>query len=122
ASLLVASPDFEPDPATVVSRRDCRAASRDRQWLAVGCEGGAVVSAPPSGWEKLGHTPLDEVSLLEWEAVRAALAKGELSGDEERALSLVDALLARRWRHEVYAGEPVAAPGPHDICVEEVRP
>src|SRR5207248_2499871 len=83
-SLLAGGPDFEPDHAAVVSRRGCQASSRDRQWLAAGRDGGVVVWTPPSGWEKLGHTPLDEISLPQWERLRAALAKGGLPGDEAR--------------------------------------
>jgi hypothetical protein len=121
-SLVPGSPDFEPDPAPVVSRRGCRQAVSAHGLVMGQDDGSVVLGAPPSRWEKLAQTPLEEIPLAEWEKVRHALAQSGLAEHEARALAFLDALLARRWRTEVQATDGLAGTGPYEIAIEEVRP
>jgi WD40 repeat protein len=88
--------------------------------LAAATEDGSVcLWGLPFREEELGQLPVADMTLAHWDWVRGRLRDENTPAAERRGLAFVDALLRRRWRHEVHVEEArPALPLEHDIYIE----
>jgi WD40 repeat protein len=88
--------------------------------VAAGAADGAIrLWGLPFREEALGQVPVADMTLTHWDWVRRRLREADTPVAERRGLAFVDALLRRRWRHEVHVEEArPALPLEHDIYIE----
>jgi hypothetical protein len=97
----------------------CLAAVPSQGLLAAATEDGSVcLWVLPFREEPLGELPVAELTLAHWDWVRGRLRDANAPAGQRRSLAFVDALLRRRWRHEVHVEEARRAHGAHDILIE----
>ena len=101
-------------------RLTCLAVAPAQGVAAAGAADGTVVLWDlPFREEAPARLPVADLTLTHWHWVRRRLKEGDLPMTERRSLAFVDALLRRRWRHEVHVEEArPARPQEHDIYIE----
>jgi WD40 repeat protein len=98
----------------------CLAAVPSQGLLAAAAQDGSVrLWALPFREEVLAQVPLADMTLAHWDWVRRRLRNETTPATERRGLLFLDALLRRRWRHEIHVEEArPALPLEHDIIIE----
>jgi WD40 repeat protein len=96
------------------------AAAPSQGLLAGGALDGTIwLWALPFREEVLAQLPVADMTLTHWDWVRRRLGDEGTPAAERRGLAFLDALLRRRWRHEVHVEEArPALPLEHDIYIE----
>jgi hypothetical protein len=101
-------------------RLTCLAAAPAQGLVAGGAADGTIcLWGLPFREEEPGRLPVADLTLTHWDWVRGRLRDENVPAAERRGLAFVDALLRRRWRHEVHVEEArPALPLEHDIYIE----
>jgi WD40 repeat protein len=117
----VAGDEGMKDKWTNKAERLTHLAAVPSQGLLAGADDGGTIClwALPFREEALGQLPVADLTLTHWDWVRGRLRDANTPGAERRGLAFLDALLRRRWRHEVHVEEArPALPLEHDIYIE----